>query len=59
VEVRYRQRTIIDIGETSIEGAVVGPTTTAVRAGGRPRFKSLIRLRPDFRKELATTTDAL
>jgi hypothetical protein len=59
VEVRYQRRTIIDITEVTIEGVVVGPTTTAVRGARRPAFKALISLRPDFRKELAATPDAL
>jgi len=59
VEVRYQRRTVLDITEATIEGVVVGPPTTAVRAGRRPRFKSLIRLRPDFRKELVATSDGL
>lgn len=59
VEVRHLRRTIIDISETTIEGVVVGPSMTAVRAGRRPRLKSLIRMRPDFREELAKTPDGL
>lgn len=59
VEVRYQRRTVIDISATTIEGGVVEPSTTALRAGRPPRFKNLIRLRPDFRKELATRPAAL
>jgi hypothetical protein len=59
VEIRYEKRTVIDISDTLIEGVVVGPSTTAVRGGRRPTFKSMIRLRPDFRKELSATPAAL
>jgi hypothetical protein len=59
VEVRSQRRTVIDISEASIDCVVVGLSTTAVRSGRAPRFKSLIRLRPDFRKELVATSAGL
>ncbi len=56
VEVRYETRTVLAIESADIVGTVSGPTGTRVVGGKRPRFRSLVTLRSNFRDALSSTS---
>lgn len=55
VEVRYRARTVIEIGPVDIQGAVKGPVGDIYVARKKVGFRNLIELRSNFRPELAVS----
>lgn len=55
----YKTKTIIDFSELQIAGEIAKPEGSYISSRKDTKFKSLIRLRMDFRPELLTSMDAL
>lgn len=55
----YRQRTVIDFTDVTLEGELKKPEGTVMMHRGRTQFDSLIQLRGDFQQELERSVDQL
>lgn len=56
----YKKKSFVSFSEVQLTGELVKPSSTLVHArGSRAKFRSLIRLRGDFRPELLASVDAL
>lgn len=58
-KIEWRRRTLVEFSAVRLRGEVIGPATSYVQGRRTARFRSLIRLRQDFRPELATSVDNL
>lgn len=51
--------TVIDVGEDVIEAAPARPSASSTTSLPRPKYRSLIRLRTDFRAQVLSSVSAL
>ena len=58
-EVKYKSKTLIDFSDMRISGELVKPEGSYLSIRRQSSFRSLIKLRGDFRPELVTSLDAL
>jgi hypothetical protein len=54
-----RKETRIDFADQTLEGNIVRPEGNYILERNRSRFESLVRLRPNFERELRASTDGL
>ena len=56
---RFKTKTVLDFTEITVSGEVTKPKATLIMGRGRARFRTLIRVRGDFRPELFRSRDNL
>ena len=54
-----RKETRVDFADQTVEGTIVRPEGNYILDRNRSRFESLVRLRPNFERELRASTDGL
>jgi hypothetical protein len=54
-----RKETRVDFADQTVEGSIVRPEGNYILDRNRNRFESLVRLRPNFERELRASTDGL
>jgi hypothetical protein len=54
-----RKETRVDFADQTVEGNIVRPEGNYILDRNRNRFESLVRLRPNFERELRASTDGL
>ncbi len=54
-----RKETRVDFADQTLEGTIVRPEGNYILDRNRNRFESLVRLRPNFERELRASTDEL
>lgn len=57
--VEYAKKTVIDFNDVTLEGELTKPEGAYLLNRKRTKFRSLIKLREDFFKELETSVDNL
>jgi len=54
-----RKETRVDFADQTVEGSIVRPEGNYILDRNKNRFESLVRLRPNFERELRASTDGL